>query len=49
MLSSINPATGETLRSYPTLSDSELDERLARAAAAFEHHRRTRMPDRAQA
>ena len=49
MLSSINPATGETLRSYPTLSDSELDERLARAAAAYEHHRRTRMPDRAQA
>src|SRR5512146_1329473 len=49
MLSSINPATGETLRSYPTLSDSELDERLARAAAAYEHHRRTRMPERAQA
>ncbi|MGH7633558.1 MAG: aldehyde dehydrogenase family protein, partial [Gemmatimonadaceae bacterium] len=49
MLSSINPATGATLRTYPALSDAELDQRLARAAAAFERHRRTSMAERARA
>jgi succinate-semialdehyde dehydrogenase/glutarate-semialdehyde dehydrogenase len=45
-IATINPATGETLKTYEPLSDDALEERLARAAAAFEHYRLTPVPDR---
>ena len=34
-IATINPATGETLKTFEPLSDEELEDRLARAAAAF--------------
>jgi succinate-semialdehyde dehydrogenase/glutarate-semialdehyde dehydrogenase len=48
-LTSVNPATGAILRRFDELSDAELDERLARAAAAFAAHRRTTFAARAAA
>ena len=33
MIASINPATGETLRTFAPLSDRDLDDRLSRAEA----------------
>ncbi|HEX6533050.1 MAG TPA: NAD-dependent succinate-semialdehyde dehydrogenase [Gemmatimonadaceae bacterium] len=45
---SINPATGDVLGTYEELTDAELEERLARAAAAFARHRRTSFDDRAR-
>ncbi|HEV2130730.1 MAG TPA: NAD-dependent succinate-semialdehyde dehydrogenase [Longimicrobiaceae bacterium] len=44
---STNPATGETLESFEPLSDAELEEKLRRAAATFEEHRRTSFAERA--
>lgn len=44
---SVNPATGETIEEYETLSDLELDARLGRAEDAFRRHRRTSLDDRA--
>jgi succinate-semialdehyde dehydrogenase/glutarate-semialdehyde dehydrogenase len=47
-LASINPATGETLATYETLSDAQIEEKLASAAAAFRRHRRTPFAERAR-
>ncbi|CAN5304658.1 NAD-dependent succinate-semialdehyde dehydrogenase [soil metagenome] len=47
-LTTVNPATGEILHTYETLSNGELDERIGRAAAAFERHRRTSFEERAE-
>ena len=33
-IATINPATGETLKTYEPLSDEALEDRIARAAAA---------------
>ncbi len=44
----INPATGEELHRYPTLTEEEIDAGLARAASAFERHRSTAFVDRAR-
>src|SRR5207248_1296107 len=41
MIASINPANGETLRTFTALTDSQVDEKLARAAARFPEYRRT--------
>ncbi len=46
-ITSVNPATGETLRSYDELTEGQLAERIARAAAAFARHRRTSLDERA--
>lgn len=40
-ISSINPATGETLRVFDSLGREEIEKKLGRAAAAFERHRST--------
>ena len=34
-IATINPATGETLKTYEPLSDEALEDKLARAAAAW--------------
>ena len=46
MIASINPATGETLQTFPSLTDSEIDARLARAEAGYRAYRRTTIADR---
>src|SRR4051795_3164930 len=48
MIASINPATGETLRVFEPLTDSEVDARLARAQSAYRSYRRTSFTDRAR-
>jgi succinate-semialdehyde dehydrogenase/glutarate-semialdehyde dehydrogenase len=47
MIASINPATGEIVATFDSLTESQLDERLARAAEAFRTYRRTTFPERA--
>ena len=44
---SINPATGETLREFTELSSEQVEEKVARAAAAFVAYRRSTLADRA--
>jgi succinate-semialdehyde dehydrogenase / glutarate-semialdehyde dehydrogenase len=46
-IESRNPATGEVLERYETLSDGEVEERLTRADSAFRHYRRTSLEERA--
>ncbi|HKG93977.1 MAG TPA: NAD-dependent succinate-semialdehyde dehydrogenase [Gemmatimonadaceae bacterium] len=47
-IATINPATGETLRTYAELSADELESRLAAAHAAFPRWRRTPVRERAR-
>ncbi|HEY6391671.1 MAG TPA: NAD-dependent succinate-semialdehyde dehydrogenase [Bryobacteraceae bacterium] len=46
-IASINPANGETLRTFEALSAEELDSKIQRAFDAFRSHRRTSFADRA--
>lgn len=46
-IASINPYTGETLRSYPPLSPEEIRTRIDRAQTAFLAHRQTSLDTRA--
>jgi acyl-CoA reductase-like NAD-dependent aldehyde dehydrogenase len=39
-LASINPATGETVRTFEALAPAQIEEKLARAADAFRRWRR---------
>jgi succinate-semialdehyde dehydrogenase/glutarate-semialdehyde dehydrogenase len=48
MIASINPATGETLRTFEPLSDSQIDESLARAEIAWHSYRQTPLAARAR-
>jgi succinate-semialdehyde dehydrogenase / glutarate-semialdehyde dehydrogenase len=47
MLKSVNPATGEVVDTYERLSEGALEERLDRAARAFEGYRSTGLTERA--
>ncbi len=47
-IASINPATGETLRSFEPLSDALIEQKLARAIQAFNKHCRTTFAERAR-
>ncbi|HEX2211503.1 MAG TPA: NAD-dependent succinate-semialdehyde dehydrogenase [Longimicrobium sp.] len=47
-IATINPATGETLRTFDAHTAAEVDEKLQRAVDAFERHRRTSLDDRAR-
>ena len=47
-ISSINPATGEVIRTFPELTDSEVEAKLALAARTFREYRRTSFADRAR-
>src|SRR5690349_11808550 len=47
-IATINPATGETLKSFEPLTDSELDRKLELAAATFRKHRRTSFAERSE-
>jgi succinate-semialdehyde dehydrogenase/glutarate-semialdehyde dehydrogenase len=45
-IASINPASGETLKTFQPLSETQIDEKLQRAAATFANYRRTSMAER---
>jgi succinate-semialdehyde dehydrogenase / glutarate-semialdehyde dehydrogenase len=47
-MASVNPATGETLGTFDTLTEHQLGERLARAGEAFRSFRRTSFDERAR-
>src|SRR3989442_9327019 len=46
-IASINPATGETLRTFQALTESEVDTKLALAERTFRVYRRTSFAERA--
>src|SRR5262245_60574029 len=45
-IATINPATGETVRTFTPLTGDELEARLQCADAAYRRHRRTSFADR---
>jgi succinate-semialdehyde dehydrogenase/glutarate-semialdehyde dehydrogenase len=45
-IATINPTTGETLKTYEPLTDEALEEKIARAAAAWSSYRLTPVEDR---
>lgn len=47
-IASINPATGETLRTFEPLSEDQLEQKLERAAETFRSYRRTPFAERAR-
>jgi succinate-semialdehyde dehydrogenase/glutarate-semialdehyde dehydrogenase len=47
MIASINPATGETLRTFEALTDAQVDDKIARADAAYRKLRQTSFAERA--
>ena len=47
-IATVNPATGETVRTFDALSPAEIETRVARARAAFETWSRTPIADRAR-
>ncbi len=47
-IATTNPATGEIEKTFEALSDAEVDERIARAAATAVEYRRTSFADRAR-
>jgi succinate-semialdehyde dehydrogenase/glutarate-semialdehyde dehydrogenase len=47
-IATINPATGERLRSFEPLTDAQIDEKLQRAADTFRTYRRTSFAERGQ-
>jgi succinate-semialdehyde dehydrogenase / glutarate-semialdehyde dehydrogenase len=46
-IATVNPATGETLKTYEPLTDEALEEKIARAATAWKSYRRTSAEQRA--
>jgi len=47
-IASINPATGELLKTFEPLTDSQVDEKIERAVVAFSKYRKTAFADRAR-
>src|ERR671927_1856726 len=47
-IATVNPATGQVLRTFTPLSEPELDARLQCAADAFRRYRRTPVAERAR-
>jgi len=48
MIASINPANGKVMRTFPPLTEAELDARLNRSMRAWRAYRRSALGDRAQ-
>jgi succinate-semialdehyde dehydrogenase/glutarate-semialdehyde dehydrogenase len=46
MIATINPATGETLKTFDSLTEQELDQKLQRAVETFRTYRRTSFEER---
>ncbi|MEU8546030.1 NADP-dependent succinic semialdehyde dehydrogenase [Streptomyces roseoverticillatus] len=47
-IATVNPANGETLRTFEELGAEEIERRLAAAASAFRHYRTTDLSERAR-
>src|SRR5213083_1534872 len=47
-LQSMNPATGQLIKSFPEHSDAELEQKLSKAVETFRAYRRTAFSERAQ-
>jgi len=47
-IATINPATGETLRTFEALTDSEIEQKIQLAADTFHKHRRVPFSERAR-
>ena len=47
-IASINPTTGETLKTFPALSAAQLEQKLQRAADTFRAYRRTTFAERSR-
>ncbi len=47
-IATINPATGQVLKTFEPLSDAQLEQKIQRAADAFPKHRKMSFADRAQ-
>lgn len=47
-IATVNPANGETLKTYDALGAEEIERRLAAAEAAFRTHRTTSFAERAR-
>ena len=47
-IASVNPTSGETLKKFSALTSQEIEEKLARAAWAFESYRRTSFVERSK-
>jgi len=47
-IATINPATGQVLKTFEPLSDSEIEGKLQLASEAYSRHRKTSFADRAQ-
>ena len=47
-IASINPTTGETIKTFEALDTSQIEERLARSAEAFKTYRRSSFSTRAE-
>jgi acyl-CoA reductase-like NAD-dependent aldehyde dehydrogenase len=47
-IATINPATGETVRTFEPLTGAELEAKLSLPAAAFQHQRRSSFGERAE-
>jgi succinate-semialdehyde dehydrogenase/glutarate-semialdehyde dehydrogenase len=45
-IATINPATGEVVKKFDALTDAQVDEKIARAAKAFQGFRKTSLADR---
>jgi succinate-semialdehyde dehydrogenase/glutarate-semialdehyde dehydrogenase len=47
MIATINPATGDIVATFDSLTEAQLEEKLARSAEAFRRYRRTTLAERA--
>src|SRR5579862_2795111 len=47
-IATVNPATGEVVKTFPELSDSEIEKKLEKAVQAFAAHRKTSFAERAK-
>ena len=45
-IATVNPATGETLKTFTPLTHEEIEAKLAKAAASFRQYRKTTIPQR---
>ena len=47
-ISTVNPATGEQIKTFEALSEDEIDEKIQRAADTFREYRRTQLSQRSE-
>jgi succinate-semialdehyde dehydrogenase/glutarate-semialdehyde dehydrogenase len=47
-IATVNPATGELVKKFDALTDAQVDEKISKAARAFQSFRRTSFADRAR-